>query len=118
MDKKESIIIVTDFIDNIHCIDSMHGEKIGNRILDLWEQGHIVTLDFEGINLILASFVNSIYGVLSQRYSLEEIRQNLKYDHINDIELLEIKRCERIVSIHNEKNTELRQTVEQLTEGK
>lgn len=118
MNKKEVNIIVTNLIENIHCIDSAHGEKIGNKVLEYWEDGYIVTLDFEGINLLLASFINSMYARLSHDHSLYDIRQRLRYINLNKTELSEIRRCERVLSIHNEKNDELRHIIEQLTEGK
>lgn len=118
MNKKETNIIVTDFIEDILCIDSVHGEKIGNKILEYWNDGYIVTLDFEGVNLLFASFINSMYAVLSQNFTLDEIRQKLKYSNLNKVELSEIQRCEKILSVHNAKNEELRHIIEQLTEGK
>lgn len=118
MSKKEINIIVTNFIENIHCIDSGHGEKIGNKVVEYWNNGYIVTLDFEGVNLLFASFINSMYAVLSHDFTLDEIRQKLKYSNLNKTELSEIRRCEKILSIHNTKNEDLRHIIEQLTEGK
>lgn len=118
MGRQETVISVSEFIEDIHCIDSKHGEDIARMILNLWQQGQTVVLDFEGTELVLASFINSMYALLSQQYTLDKIRSQLRYLHLNNIELYEIRRSEQILAIHNEINEELRHTIAQLTDGK
>lgn len=118
MKQQSRTIHIIKEINTKYCIDSAHGEIIGNIITSHWNNDYVVVLDFADTDIILASFINAIYNIISRDNKIENIRQKLTFINLNKTELSEIKRCERILFIHNEKDEDLLQSIELLTNGK
>lgn len=118
MTKKLETILIKEIVKGNHCIDAFHGETIANSISEHWQKGVCVILDFSDIDLILASFINAMYTILSKEHEIDYIKVNLKYKNLNDSELSEIKRSERLLFFHKENDEDLIHTIELLTDGK
>ena len=87
MTRKLETILIKDIVKGNHCIDAFHGEIIANSISDHWQKGACVILDFSEIDLILASFINAMYSILSKEHEIDYIQLNLKYKNLNNTEL-------------------------------
>ena len=115
---KTTAIYVLDCIDGNRCVNAEHGHQLGIDILSLWNTYDHIKLDFEGVNLVLSSFLYTVYERLLDEHSIHEIKDKLSFINMNEEENSEKNRIERMhwyISRHDE---EIREIVSNIIEEK
>lgn len=81
------MVNVLDYVQS--CYTSDDGTRILELILNAFRRNEKVVVSFEGVNSVTSSFVNAAFIALLDRYSFDEIRQNLTFSNstkqINDL---------------------------------
>jgi hypothetical protein len=76
-----------------HAAVSMdEGEKLYNRIIKAFENKTKVVLDFNNIELLTSTFLNSSIGKLYGKYKTDFIKLNLSVTNLLDDDLLLLKK--------------------------
>jgi ssDNA-binding replication factor A large subunit len=88
---KESIPVrVIDIIGNTICVSADDGQRLHDKIKPLLDQGNQIVLSFEGVETLIATFLNASIGQLYGTLSEEKIRQCLSVQGLapDDLEVL------------------------------
>ena len=93
-------LLISSFTNSNRAVSAQDGDKVYNAILPYFEKNESVTLDFEGIELIITAFLNTCIGKLYGKFSSDELKtlldiQNLKKDEMRLLKLVIDKAKER-----------------------
>lgn len=115
---KTTAICVLDYIDGNHCINGEHGHQLGGDILNLWNSYDRIHLDFEGVDLLLSSFLYTVYQQLLSEHSIHEIENKLVFMNMNKLGHSEKKRIEKMHLYIYKHDAEIKEIIANITEGK
>ena len=73
----EKYIDVADLIGSPFAIGEEEGNIVYNEINDSFEKNEVIHLDFNEVETIISSFLNTAIGKLYGKYSSEQIRKLL-----------------------------------------
>ena len=82
---------IRDFLSNNLAVSAVDGDKVFEKIKESFERDEEVTLDFEGITLVITAFLNSAIGKLYGSYDEDKVRQLLDIQNLDQEELLLLK---------------------------
>lgn len=81
-------IILKDFLNNTFAVSTELGEDLFHLLKSKLDNNETVTLDFEGIIVLITAFLNSSVGPLYNNYYTNEfIDSNLKFVNISESNL-------------------------------
>ncbi|NQU64738.1 MAG: STAS-like domain-containing protein [SAR324 cluster bacterium] len=83
-------IKVADLIGSPLCISAEDGQKIFDKVENLFKDGKHVTISFENVTMLISLFLNVAIGQLYGSFGEESIRAQLKVEGLSadDMELL------------------------------
>lgn len=67
------------------CLTAEEGQKLHDVIRSCFESDEVVALDFSDVRVFASLFFNAAVGQLLQDYSVEYLREHLKFYHINQL---------------------------------
>lgn len=76
------IIKINDEVTLNQGVTPEEGLPIYDKIITLFNEGKKVTLDFENVKLITTAFLNVIIGRLYEKYTSDELKSMLFFDHL------------------------------------
>lgn len=82
MEIQKYIIRIYDEVGGDSAISVDDGDALFKKIDNALEQGLIVVLDFQNINLIITAFLNAAIGQLYSKYTSEQLKEKLKLENI------------------------------------
>lgn len=91
MEKSLPVINVHNIIQRDIAVSAEEGNKIYQRIIELFSQHETIILDFKGITLLTTAFLNAAIGQLYKTYTSEELNQRLKLQNVSQDDLLRFK---------------------------
>ena len=62
------------------------GHKVLRLILELWEQGKPIVIDFDNVTIASVSFIDEIFGKLAFQYPLAELSSRIKVKNIQEFD--------------------------------
>lgn len=87
------------------CIIREDGQRIYDTIHEPLKKGDVVTLDFDGVAQFASPFFNFAIGQLLKDISVEDLRQLLQVQNLNETGELVIKRViENAAKYHGDKD--------------
>lgn len=86
-----SELLVSHIIEKDLCISAEDGDKIYHLVESSLDKGQSVTLNFEGVEMIISAFLNAAVGKLLQKYSYNFLKEHLWFTNLreSDRDLLE-----------------------------
>lgn len=84
------IIRVFDLVEEGICVSADDGQLVHNQVADLLRKKCLTTVSFEGVTILISSFLNAAIGQLYGEFSEEDINKYLLVDALmpEDEELL------------------------------
>ncbi|MGL4806192.1 MAG: STAS-like domain-containing protein, partial [Bacteroidales bacterium] len=95
-----------------------HGHQLGVDILNLWNSYDQIHLDFEGVDLLLSSFLYTVYQQLLSEYTLQQISEKVVFVNMNKNGHSEKKRIEKMHHYIYKNEDEIKEIVANIIEGK
>src|SRR3989304_5475249 len=89
---KEIRINIFELIASHAAVSTTDGENLYERIKKAFDSKIKVILDFNNIELITSTFLNSSVGKLYGQYDLDFIREHLSVDNLSDDDLVLLKK--------------------------
>lgn len=80
---KKAILKVSEYTTLNIGVSSDEGDKINTRINEYLKKYEIVELDFSGLTLLTAAFLNAAIGQLYKDYTSDELSARLKLVNVN-----------------------------------
>ena len=77
-------LFVTEYVKKNQAISSDEAEKIYNVLRDILKKKERVVLDFNGISLLISSFLNSAIGKLYGEFKQDFIERFVAYENMDD----------------------------------
>ena len=74
------------------CVASRDGQKVYDRIATALKADRDVVLSFRNVTALTAAFLNAAIGQLYGTFREEEIRSHLKVEHVEQDDLVQLKR--------------------------
>ncbi len=85
MVKEETIRIhLATTIGGPDAVSSLDGDRVFHEIDAALKEGNRVLLDFEGITLLITTFLNAAIGQLYGSYDVKFIQDHLAVEHMSD----------------------------------
>ena len=81
-----------EVLDTEFCVESDDGQKIFDLIMEGFSADKVVTVDFDKIDLITSSFLNSAFGQLYKDNSEDFVKSRLKVSNLADIDIRLLKK--------------------------
>lgn len=72
--------------------DMKQGDEIYKLIIQGFEKGEIVTVDFEGLTTVLSTFLNNAIGTLFKDYKSEFLNRNLIIQNLCEDDMFILRR--------------------------
>ena len=89
---KEIIVNIFELISSAAAVSTADGESLFDRIKKAFESDIKVILDFNNIELITSTFLNSSVGRLYGHYDQEFIKDHLGLDNMSNDDLVLLKK--------------------------
>lgn len=70
-------ISIKNITESTLAVSAADGELVFNNVVEAFDKGEKVVLDFEGIDLTITAFMNASIGKLYGKYPTESIRELL-----------------------------------------
>lgn len=86
------IIKPIDVLGTEFCVEVDDGQKIFEQIIDGFKAGKLVTVDFEKVDIITSSFLNSAFGQLYKDNPEDFVRAHLKVTNLSDLDIKLLKK--------------------------
>lgn len=86
------IIKLNDLLTLNSGITPEEGKPVYDRIMQAFNQGHYVTLDFEGVSMLTTAFLNVVIGDLYKDYTSDELKAMLTLQNYTDSTAVRIKK--------------------------
>ena len=74
------------------CVASRDGQKVYDRVASALKADRNVALSFHNVTTLTATFLNTAIGQLYGTFSQAEIRSHLKVEHVEQDDLVQLKR--------------------------
>ncbi|MGL4780368.1 MAG: STAS-like domain-containing protein [Bacteroidales bacterium] len=114
---RTTAICVLDYIDGNHCINAEHGHQLGGDLLRLWNSYDRINLDFEGVDLLLSSFLFTVYQQLLSEYTIQQIYDKIVFVNMNENGCSEKKRLEKMHHYIYKNDIEMKLIIANIIEG-
>lgn len=89
----ENKTIKLDDLITMHCgVTPEEGKPVYKSIIEAFEQGCSVTLDFAGVELLTTAFLNVVIGDLYENHTSEELKTKLILVNYSDSTAIRIKK--------------------------
>lgn len=89
----ENITIKLDDFLTMHSgVTPDEGKPVYKSIIDAFENGYSVTLDFAGVTLLTTAFLNVVIGDLYENHTSEELKTKLRLVNHSDSTAIRIKK--------------------------
>lgn len=85
-------IIIKDLLKSPYAVSTDEGEKIFDKINAHFKDKEIVKVDFDGIDLIVSTFLNAAIGQLYGTYPVDFIQTNLSVVNMSNEDLDMLKK--------------------------
>lgn len=72
--------------------DMKQGDEIYQLIIQGFNNDEIVTVDFEGLNTVLSTFLNNAIGTLFKDYKSDFLNKNLKIQNLCEDDMFILRR--------------------------
>ena len=79
----EICINLRDTIQSTYCVDSVDGEKVYVLLKQTLGDGKMTQLSFEGIELVIAAFLNVAVGQLFKDFEPDYVRSHLSTQNLH-----------------------------------
>lgn len=89
---ENKIIKLNDFLTLNSGVTPEEGARVYESIINAFNEGYCVTLDFEGVTLLTTAFLNVVIGDLYKDYTSEELRNRLVLKNYSDSTAIRIKK--------------------------
>ena len=90
--KDQITVRIFDIVGGPLCVSAEDGQKVYEKIYPLVREGHKVVLSFDQIEIIISSFLNSAIGQLYEKFTEEQIREQLTVRDMDQEDLTLLKR--------------------------
>jgi transcriptional regulator len=84
-------IMISEIINSPLAVSTEKGDQVFNHINRLFELKEKADLDFQGLTLIVSTFLNAAVGQLYGFYGSEYVQQNLKISNLPQDNLVTLK---------------------------
>ena len=81
---KEECINLHDTMQSNYCEDSADGEKVYSMLKEVVSDGNSARLSFEGIELVIAAFLNIAVGQLFKDFESDYVHSHLSPQDLHD----------------------------------
>lgn len=85
-------IKVYDITGSRAVLDTPDGDEILNKLLEYFNDGHTVILDFQNVNTILSMFLNSAIAPLYEKYDSDFLKEHLIIKNMSNDDKITLKR--------------------------
>lgn len=85
-------ILITDFVTFKQGVTPDEGTPIYDKIVESFQQGESVCLDFTGITLMTTAFLNVVIGTLYKDYTSKQLKDILTFKGLNEDIAIRIKK--------------------------
>lgn len=86
------VIKLNDFLTMNSGVTPEEGAPVYESIINAFQQGFNVILDFEGVSLLTTAFLNVVIGDLYKDYSSEELKSRLQLVNYSSSTAVRIKK--------------------------
>lgn len=81
----ETVIIhLKDTLHTSYCIDAIDGETIHNILKTTLHEGKLTTLSFDGIELVIAAFLNTAISPLFKEFEADYLNSHLSVKDLHE----------------------------------
>ncbi|MDR1699308.1 MAG: STAS-like domain-containing protein [Prevotellaceae bacterium] len=92
MNKTDINMEVATIIGDVYAIEAKEGQKVFAIIKKAFEENSKVVLSFLNIKIVATAFLNAAIGELYRDFSEEYIRENLKFENLNESSIVKLKK--------------------------
>lgn len=85
-------ILINNFVTLNQGVTPDEGTPIYDKIVNSFQQGEPVCLDFTGITLMTTAFLNVVIGALYKDYTSEQLKESLKLEGLTPDIAVRIKK--------------------------
>lgn len=85
------VVKVLEYVGD-RATDMRQGDEIYNIIINGFNQGEEVTVDFEGLTTVLSTFLNNAIGSLFKDYESDYLNKNLKIINLCEDDMFILRR--------------------------
>ena len=110
-------IKLNDFISCQKGITPDEGEPIYIRILELFQGGSSVNLDFSGVEMMTTAFLNVVIGNLYKDYSSEQLKELLTFANLPNSVAVRIKKVTDNAKLFYKDEDKFNKAVEDVING-
>ena len=93
------------------------GLPIYDKIIKLLKEGKHITLDFENMELVTTAFLNVIIGKLYEKYTSEQLKKMLSFEHLTDGIAMRIKAVSDTAKEYYKNKDQFNQDVDSILYG-
>ena len=91
---------IGEMIGSSYCVSSRDGERIYKQVAPLVESNTPVVISFEGVEIIIAAFLNVAVGQLYGKFDRDYIEKLISYQELSDQDMDLVRRVTKNAEIY------------------
>jgi hypothetical protein len=105
---------VFNIVGGEYCIEAGEGQKVFDIIKKVIDENLSVIVSFRNIKRITTAFLNTAIGQLLRDYKEEEIKANVSYEDISEVDRMRIRRVNQTAKIFYKDPEKLKRAMEEI----